>query len=268
MTRRDKVCHIKHVIPYLVRNVLGTPISAIPLAKIDCIVSSLIEKIGKKTFFYVNAHCLNIAAIDSQYKRILQQASLVYSGGLGPVIASRILGQGLPERTPTPDFIDKVFATAQKKGWSIYLLGTHTHSLEKTVAKLRDTFPKLAIVGYHHGFFTKEEEGQVVEDINLKQPRILIVGMGTPRQEKFIAENIYRINAQTFWAVGALFDVISEELPRAPLWIQSIGLEWLFRLFQEPKRLWRRYIIGNTVFVLRVISSLMPSRYRFTVRWQ
>lgn len=255
---------------YPVRDVLNTPISAIPLAKIDRVVASLVEQAGKKTFFYVNAHCLNIAAKDSQYKKILQHASLVYSGGLGPVLASRIVGQGLPERTPTPDFIDKVFATAQKKGWSIYLLGTKEKSLVKAVSRIKEKFPRINIVGYHHGYFSKEEEGKVIEDIHAKQPTIVIVGMGTPRQEKFMAENIYRINAQAFWAVGALFDVISGELPRAPVWMQSLGLEWLFRLFQEPQRLWRRYIIGNTIFIVRVLLSLLPpSRtfHKLSLRW-
>jgi len=240
-------------------NIFGVPIIPASLTEIPQLIVSLIENGKKRTFFYVNAHCLNIAYKNPEYKSILQKASLVYSGGIGPVLASRLLGKPLPERAPTPDFIEKVFHTAEKKGWSIYLLGTKTKSLKRAVGKLKDKFPRLTIVGYHHGYFNKNEEKEIINDINSKQPTILIVGMGTPRQEKFISDNMNKINSSVFWAVGALFDVISGELPRAPLWIQNLKMEWLFRLFQEPRRLWKRYIIGNTFFIIRVLTSLVAN---------
>lgn len=244
----------------LSRNIFDIPIVAATVTQIPQIVTSLIRNQGKKTFFYVNAHCLNIADRDREYKSILQKATLVYSGGFGPVLASRLLGEPLPQRTPTPDFIEKVLHTAEKKGWSIYLLGTKTESLKRAVDKLKEKFPKLIISGYHHGYFSKNDEKKVLTDINSKQPTILIVGMGTPKQEKFISENMFGINAQTFWAVGALFDVISGELPRAPLWIQKLNLEWFFRLFQEPRRLWKRYLMGNISFLTIVFSTLIKNK--------
>lgn len=251
---------IKRISAYSAKDILGIPISAVPLAKIDQVVTSLIEKAGKKTFFYVNAHCLNVAAKDTYYKRILQDASLIYSGGLGPVLASRILGQPLPERAPTPDFIDEVFSAAQNKKWSVYLLGTKEESLRLFINRLKQKFPSLDICGSHHGYFSKDEENRIISEINLLKPTILIVGMGTPKQEKWVDDNLQRIDTKAFWAVGALFDVMAGVLPRAPKWMQAIGLEWLFRFFQEPKRLWRRYLIGNVVFILRVLLSLVPSR--------
>lgn len=241
------------------RNIFDIPIAAATLTEIPKIVTSFIENQGKKTFFYVNSHCLNIASRNREYKSILQRASLVYSGGFGPVLASRLLGQPLPQRTPTPDFIEKVLRTAEKRGWSIYLLGTKLESLKRAIAKLKNKFPKL-IINYHHGYFGHDDEERVISDINSKQPTILIIGMGTPKQEKFIAENMFKINAHAFWAVGALFDVISGELPRAPVWIQKLNLEWLFRLFQEPRRLWKRYLLGNINFLTLIFSSLIKGK--------
>lgn len=234
--------------------ILSVPIASVRLSEIASVVISEIEsEVNKKTFFYVNAHCLNLANKDLRYRRILQQATLVYPGGFGPVLASRILGKGLPERTPTPDFIDKVFKLAEEKKWSFYFLGAREHSLSKALQKLKTKFPKLKIVGFHHGYFDKSEEGRIISDINRKRPTVLIVGMGSPKQEKWIDDNLTKLDIKVFWAVGALFDIISGRLARAPVWMQMMGLEWLFRLFQEPKRLWKRYIVGNLEFLRTVL---------------
>jgi len=242
---------------YPSRVILGVPIAAITLSEISHLITNLIGSKRKKTFFYVNAYCLNIANRDEKYKRILQKAFLVYPGGFGPVLASKILGQPLPERTPTPDFIFDVLAIAKERKWSIYLLGGEEHVAKKASEKLKEKFPNLLIVGYHSGHFTKREEKVIIGQLNSKKPTILLVGMGTPRQEKWIAENIDNVDAKVFWAVGALFDFISGRLKRAPFWMQRMGLEWLFRLFQEPTRLWKRYLLGNIEFIYLVLKEAL-----------
>jgi len=242
------------------KTILGIPLTALTLADIPQVVVSLIQSSGKKTFFYVNAHCLNLANQDKEYKKILQQASLVYSGGIGPILASKILGRPLLERTPTPDFIFDVFLIAQQKNWSVYLLGTKKGSLQKTVNKLQKKFPELKIVGYHHGFFNAQEEKEIMKEINLKKPTMVIVGMGTPKQEKWIADHKNKLDTKVLWVVGALFDVISGELPRAPVFWQKLGLEWAYRLYQEPTRLWKRYTIGNLEFAWRVAKEYLVSK--------
>lgn len=242
---------------YPIRNILGVPIWAIPQKSLPNLISGLIESAGKHLFMYVNAHTVNIAQRDFEYKRILNSASVVYSGGIGPVLASKILGQPLPERAPTPDFIDEVFAKAQRKKWSIYLLGTKEKSLKLFISQLKQKFPKLNICGFHHGYFTQDEDQIILDEINSLKPTLLIVGMGTPKQEKWVNDNMHQLNVKAFWVVGALFDVMAGILPRAPKWIQALGLEWLFRLLQEPKRLWRRYLVGNAIFIIAVIFSLI-----------
>lgn len=236
------------------RTVLGVPIAALRLKEISSVVASLIEKNGnKKTLFYVDAHHFNIANKDLAFKKILQEATFVHASGIGPVLASRMLGQSLPERTPTPDFIEEIFSIAEKKKWSFYLLGGEEDVIEKTVKNLQKSFPGMKIVGYHHGFFTNNNK--IAEDINRVKPDIILVGMGPPKQEVWIAENKERINARIFWGVGALFDVLSGKRKRGPKWVRRLGFEWVFRLIQEPRRLWKRYIFGNTEFVFIVLQE-------------
>ncbi len=237
--------------------VFNIPIAQVTLNSISSLINSYISDKQKRTFFYVNAHCINIASKDTAYRQILQQSDLVYSGGYGPVLASKILNSHLLERTPTPDFIDKIFKEGEIKKWSFYFIGSKKLSLEKTVSIIKTKFPNINLKGYHHGYFSKQEENALIQDINLKKPTILIVGMGTPKQEKWIANNINRMDAKIFWAVGAMFDVLSGSLPRAPKWMQFIGLEWLYRLFQEPRRLWKRYTLGNLYFVYLIIKELI-----------
>lgn len=245
------------MIPYSKKSVMGIPIVSATLFTIIPTITALLNVKGKKTISYVNAYCLQMASYDKEYKSILKKMTCVYSGGIGPIIASRILGNPLAQRTPTPDFIFDFLKIAQKKDWSIYLLGSRRSIVEKAAKEIKKNVPGLKIAGYHNGYFSRREEVKIIEDIDRKKPTILFVGMGSPRQEKWIAANKDSIDAQVFWAVGALFDILSGELPRAPLLFRKLGLEWLYRLFQEPKRLWKRYTIGNILFVLLVVWKLI-----------
>jgi len=235
------------------RTVLGIPVAALRLKEISSVIVKLIETSGKKTFFYVDANHFNIANKDSSYKKILQRATFVHASGIGPVLASRILNRPLPERTPTPDFIEEIFVKASKKKWSFYLLGGEEDIIRKAVENIQKRFPDLVIAGYHHGFFANNNK--IVEEINRVKPAIILVGMGPPKQEIWIEENKDKINAKVFWAVGALFDILSGKRKRAPKWMQEIGLEWVYRVGQEPKRLWKRYLLGNIVFLFSVLRK-------------
>lgn len=246
-------------IDYPLRNILGIPIASLSLIDIPQVVTSLIASPGKKTFFYVNAHCLNLARQDKDYCQILQKASFVYSGGVGPVLASIILNQPLRERTPSPDFIETVLALAPEKKWSLYLLGASDNSLKKVTKMWQKRIPGLPIIGCHSGYFTEQEEKQIIKEINQLKPTILLVGMGAPKQEKWVTANFSKLNVKTFWTIGAMFDVLAGVLPRAPLWIQKLNLEWAYRLFQEPRRLWKRYLFGNIIFIFSILKEKLKN---------
>ncbi|QQG44341.1 MAG: WecB/TagA/CpsF family glycosyltransferase [Candidatus Roizmanbacteria bacterium] len=246
------------MLTYAKKNILGVSIAATHPQNIVFIIKNLIISSKKKlTIFYVNAYCLLLAQKDETYKNILNKASLIYSGGYGPVFASKILGDPLFDRTPTPDFINKIFSLAEKEGWSFYFIGAKEESIRKALNKIKKEFPKLKILGYHNGYFNLRKEKNILKNINIKKPTILLVGMGSTTQEKWIYKNLKKLDVHVFWSVGALFDVISGYLPRAPVWMQKIGLEWVYRLKQEPRRLWKRYTIGNIKFIYLVLKKAL-----------
>lgn len=225
-----------------------------PLAKND-IVNILLEfaKGGRaRTAFYLNANCVNISFADFEYKKILQKADLVYAGGQGVVWASRFLGAPLPERVNILDFFDSLAKELEKRQITIYLLGNKLDTVKRAEDALKSK--GLRIIGSRHGFFNKNEEAGIIKEINALQPNILIIGMGVPKQEKWIQAHIHELNINLCWAVGAAFDWLSGQRKRAPAWMTRCGLEWLHRLYQQPKELWKRYLIGNIIFLYHVLK--------------
>ena len=232
---------------------LGIKVSAITK---DEIVDKILEfaLTGKfKTMTYVNAHCVNISFRDPEYKRILKEMDLVYAGGMGVVWASKLSNRTLVERVNILDFFDKLAERLKANKIKIYLLGAKADVVQKAKDMLKKSF-SLEIVGYHSGFFNEEDELDIVREINILKPNILIVGMGVPKQEKWIYNHLNKLDVNLCWAVGAAFDWLSGYRKRAPRWMIECGFEWLHRLYQQPKRLWKRYLAGNPLFVYRVLK--------------
>lgn len=236
-------------------NFLGIKIGALTLSEI---VEEILDyAISGKTKFitYLNTHCVNLALSDEEYKNILNKSDLVYAGGQGVVWASGFLGAALPERLNILDFFDMLIALLRENNISLYLLGGTEAVVHKAAAKLR--YKGINVAGAHNGFFTPQEERAIIDEINHLRPHILIVGMGVPKQEKWIYSHLTELDVNLCWAVGAAFDWLSGQRKRAPRWMIESGLEWLHRLSQQPKRLWKRYLLGNLIFAYRVI------KYRF-----
>ena len=203
---------------------------------------------------YVNAHVLNQANRDSSLRSALQGSDLVYCDGYGVRLAARIIGLPVPHRMTGADWVWGVAGLCQESGLSLYLLGSHPGSAADAAVALRRWYPRLDVRGTHHGYFDvgSQHSERVLEDIADKQPDILLVGMGTPLQERWVEHYFSRIEAPVVWTVGALFDYLSHRVPRAPHWLADNGLEWVFRLALEPRRMWRRYLLGNPAFLTRV----------------
>src|SRR5262249_20187513 len=170
----------------------------------------------------------------------------------------RLLSKPLKERVTGIDTFEKSVALAARKNYSIYLLGAKPEVVEEVAGRLRLEYPTLKIAGYHNGYFGRSED--VAAGIQKAKPDILFVAMGSPRQEKWIAANLNLLNVPFAIGVGGSFDHIGGFARRAPQWMQRAGLEWLHRLLSEPKRLWKRYLIGNTRFILLVLKSALFSK--------
>jgi len=184
-------------------------------------LNEIVEKIieyaltGKGKFMtYLNAHCVNISFSDFEYKIILQKADLVYTGGQGVVWALRFLGTPLPERVNILDFFDILIRELRDKGITIYLLGGKSYIVKKTEEALKRK--GLKIIGSRDGFFDKIEEKDIIREINILKPNILMVGLGVPKQEKWIQSHLHELNTNLCWAVGGAFNNLSGLLKRAP----------------------------------------------------
>jgi len=198
---------------------------------------------------YLNAHNVNVVFEDPEYAAILRKAALVYADGMSVVWGWRLLGQTLPCRVNAADFILDFCRRAADEGVSLYLLGSAPSVAERAAERWKASAPGLRIAGTRSGYFGPEDEEAVAEEIRRAAPAILLVGMGVPRQEKWAARWKERLNVPLIWCVGALFEYWGAGRWRAPVWMRRCGLEWAWRLALEPRRLWRRYLIGNARFL-------------------
>ncbi len=206
---------------------------------------------------YVNAHVLNRSREDPALRTALEGADLVYCDGYGVRLAAKALSAEIPHRMTGADWIWDLASLCERQDTSVYLLGCDPGIAAQAGQRLRRSYPGLRVVGTHHGYFEmgSGHDERVIEDINACRPDILLVGMGTPKQEIWAQNTVGRLDCKVLWGVGALFDFVSGRVPRAPASLSDNGLEWIFRLAIEPQRMWRRYLVGNPVFLSRVLAQ-------------
>jgi N-acetylglucosaminyldiphosphoundecaprenol N-acetyl-beta-D-mannosaminyltransferase len=180
-------------------------------------------------------------------------SDLINIDGMSMVWALRFLGFTVPERVACPDLAMGIMDMAQKNSYKLFMFGAEESNLKAAVKNVRKTFPKLLVAGYRNGFFNPEDEARIVEMINSAHSDILFMGMPSPRKEFFVEKYKDQLNVKYILGVGGFFDILSGSINRAPIWMQNMGLEWFYRLIKEPKRMWRRYLIGNTTFIKLVL---------------
>jgi len=201
---------------------------------------------------FANPDCFNIATKHPEYRKTLQKAERVFADGIGVHLACGMLDVSMKANLNGTDLFPRLCELAQAENLSIYLLGARPGIVDKMVAAVAAQYPSLKIAGARHGYFDESEETGVIEQINASNAHILLLALGAPRQEIWIAKHRDNLKVGLALGVGGLFDFVSGSMPRAPLWMREIGLEWCYRLYQEPRRMWRRYIIGNPLFLFRV----------------
>jgi N-acetylglucosaminyldiphosphoundecaprenol N-acetyl-beta-D-mannosaminyltransferase len=216
-----------------------------------------------KQVSFVNPHCLNIACKDESYRSILNQSDVVLADGIGLLVASRWLRRPLRQNVNGTDLFPELCGAMSRLGLRMYLLGAQPGVAERAGDWVRAHYPELRIAGCRDGFFVAKEEPEVLQGIAESKADVLLVALGVPGQEKWIHKHCAALASSTVRCaigVGGLFDFYSGRIPRAPLWMREAGLEWTYRLYQEPGRLWRRYLVGNTVFLARVLRERVQGK--------
>jgi N-acetylglucosaminyldiphosphoundecaprenol N-acetyl-beta-D-mannosaminyltransferase len=240
-------------------DVLGVGVDPLMVEELNAEIGRLVRGGEQGLALNVNAHCLNLCYEDFELRDFLNSAEVVFCDGAGVMLAARILGKRIPERITYADWVWRLAAFAAAQGFSLYFLGARPGVAQEAARRLKERYPTLKIVGVRHGYFDHSagspENEAVVREISAAAPDILLVGLGMPLQERWLMENRHRLAAGLALTGGAVFDYVSGTLRRGPRFLTENGFEWLARLLVEPGRLWRRYLIGNPLFLLRVLKQ-------------
>lgn len=221
-------------------NILGLPVDGITYdAWLDQIDTWIADDSGLHQVCTINPEFTMIAQKDINFRNILCRVALCVPDGVGMLWAARRMGKHLPERVTGSDGVPLIAEHAAKRGWKLFFLGAAPGIADRAADILREKHPGLQIVGTHSGSPALEEEDAIVELVNAADADILLVAFGAPRQDKWIARNSPRLNVSMAMGVGGTFDFIAGIIPRAPVWMQKLGIEWLYRLIRQPSRVMR-----------------------------
>jgi len=239
-------------------NILGVGVSAINL---DSALARIAEALDRRQPGYIcvtGVHGVSEAQSDERFRQILNHAFLCTPDGMPLVWVGRWQGHREMNRVYGPDLMLVVLELSERKGYRHFFYGGANGAAKALEERMRKRFPKLQIAGTYEPPFrplNAEEEADLERRVREARPDMMWIGLSTPKQEKFMAEHLGRLEVTLMAGVGAAFDFHAGRLRQAPRWMQRSGLEWLFRLGCEPRRLWKRYFKNNPLFVLRILCQ-------------
>jgi len=223
-------------------------------------IMTLLDRSEPRQICFVNPQCANAAYANSEYKAVLHRSHLVFADGIGMKIAGRILGRRVRQNVNGTDLFPRLCDELKDTGKRLYLLGARPGVAEEVREWISRNYPGTQVAGCRDGYFKSDEEEQVIRSIAESRADVLLVAMGVPAQDLWIDRNLERLGVKAAMGVGGLFDFYSGRIPRAPLWVREIGMEWFYRFCQEPARMWKRYFVGNALFLLRVYRERLTGR--------
>jgi exopolysaccharide biosynthesis WecB/TagA/CpsF family protein len=218
----------------------------------------------RQTVAFLNAHCINVSAKDTTYRWALKRATALLPDGSGLQLAARLNGSKFVENLNGTDLFLHIMQKAVNCGHKVFLLGSQPGVAEKAAMKAQGNVAGLEIAGTHHGFFKPHEESKIIDTINASGADVVLVALGVPRQDVWIARNRHRLTARVVFGVGAQFDFWAGRVSRAPILLRKSGMEWVWRLAIEPRRMFKRYVLGNPAFVLRSVKARLSQGFRIS----
>jgi len=240
-----------------VRWLFGMPIAAVAMPDVIELVRTSILTRRRFHIGVVNAAKVVNMGRDEALQRDVLASDIILADGMSVVWASRVLGRGLPERVTGIDLMFEMLGLADRHGFSVFCLGATPEVLSKVVARIRTDYPNARLAGARDGYFKGDETQAVLEEIAAASPDILFVAITSPKKEQFLAQAHGVLSVPVLHGVGGSFDVMAGKVDRAPSAWQRLGLEWLYRVKQEPRRLWRRYLVTNVLFFGLLLREAM-----------
>ena len=243
--------------------ILGVPITNASMAEALEMAAHWARHQGfrARSLFFANAHTLNLAHQDASVHELLRSADCVFGDGTGVRWAAKFRGRPMVDNVNGTDFVPALLNLPTGQPQSYFMLGADSQTIESAAAYARANFPRWHLTGYHHGFLGSPDlNSHVLDRINRIGPDVLLVGMGNPLQEHWIQSHLCKLNVRVCVGVGGLFDFWSGNVSRAPRWLRRLGHEWVWRLLQQPSEKARRYLIGNPLFVLRILRWTQRDR--------
>jgi len=239
---------------------LGCPIDNISLKEAIATIEDSINSRRPHQYIAINANKIVKLQKDARIREILLKSDLNIIDGQPLIWVSKLLGRPVKERFGGLDIMAAIIPIAAEKGYRVYFLGSKNNVVVSVVDKYKKLYPGLKITGWRHGYWTKQQEKEIVEKIKESNSDLLFLAISSPKKEIFLNNNLYQMNIPFVIGVGGAFDILAGNLKRAPKFVQDIGLEWLFRVIQEPRRLWKRYLFINTIFIYLVLRELLKIR--------
>ncbi|GAA5525024.1 N-acetylglucosaminyldiphosphoundecaprenol N-acetyl-beta-D-mannosaminyltransferase [Microbulbifer aestuariivivens] len=227
------------------------------VASLEETVNSISQRLDERRFtqhVVVNVAKVVNSGKDKSLGRSVRECDLVNIDGMGVVWGARFLGHHVPERVAGIDLFNALLAMSARKQLPVFFLGARAEVVKKAVNAAEAANPDLHVAGYHHGYFWEDEEA-VVEKIRASGARLLFVAITSPLKENFINAWREKLGVDFVMGVGGTFDVLSGKVKRAPQWMQRAGLEWLYRVIQEPRRMWKRYLVTNSAFAWLLVQQ-------------
>jgi len=240
---------------------LGIEVDPLDIAALNRCISDAIARNERWIIANHNLRSVYLYHRDPKMRAFFEQAQIIHIDGMPLVYWARLLGYPIQKahRVTYVDWVHPLMAAAEAEGWRVFYLGGKPGVAAKAAERLRQRYPRL-IIQTRHGYFGPEENDAVLEEIARFQPHVLMVGMGMPRQEHWVLDNLERISANAILTAGACFDYIAGAIPTPPRWMGKMGLEWFYRLCAEPQRLWRRYLVEPWALVPYFARDLLAIR--------
>ncbi|WP_421865987.1 WecB/TagA/CpsF family glycosyltransferase [Motiliproteus sp.] len=238
---------------------MGCPMD---VASMEETVKHIAQSISERRF--TQHVVVNVAKVvnmrkDAALDQSVRECDIINIDGMGVVLGARSLGHNVPERVAGVDLFHNLLAMSAEKGFSVFLLGAEESIVAETSLRVQALYPGLDVAGCHHGYFWDDEE-TVVNQIRESGARLLFVAITSPKKENFINRWKDQLGVDFVMGVGGTFDVVAGKVKRAPVWMQRYGLEWLYRVIQEPRRMWKRYLVTNSQFAWLLLKEWITQK--------